>query len=230
MVSVVAWCGNVKRPQLTCEVERISSILVCAKLRVMITSRVCFGLLLCCFVLFCFFMWKCHRVRSVLKRLTTSTFRCCCCCCRRFTCRFRHRLPFCCVFVGRGSRTTGSPGANRTKRRRWMTFAKKRRRTQQREGKISQGASLFLFICVPQSFSRFFFFLFFSSFPVEDSFLGKIRKMVVTHVPTEDLPEGIVYWIILPTNCGSRSNNPSLTGGGNPCWLTRVLSRLHVTT
>lgn len=37
------------------------------------------------------------------------------------------------------SRTNGSPGANRIRRRPWMTFAKKLRQTQQRGGKISQG-------------------------------------------------------------------------------------------
>ena len=40
--------------------------------------------------------------------------------------------------------------------------------------------------------------------------LGKIRRMVVTHVPTGDLPRGFIYWRILPTNCGSRSTNPRL--------------------
>ena len=60
--------------------------------------------------------------------------------------------------------------------------------------------------------------------------MGKIRRMVATHAPTEDLAEGIIYWRILPTKCGSRSNNPRLRRPGNPCWLTRTLSspRYHV--
>ena len=54
--------------------------------------------------------------------------------------------------------------------------------------------------------------------------LGKMRRMVVTHVPTEDLPEGVIYRRILPTNRGSRSNNPRLNRRGGPCWLTRTRS------
>ena len=54
--------------------------------------------------------------------------------------------------------------------------------------------------------------------------MGKIRRTVVTHVPTEDLPQGIIHWRIVPTNCGSRSNNPSLKRRIHPCWLTRALS------
>ena len=61
--------------------------------------------------------------------------------------------------------------------------------------------------------------------------LRNIRRMVVTHVPTEDLPEGMIYWRILPTSCGSRSNNPSLlineTLAGS---LVLVLSSPRVST
>ena len=60
--------------------------------------------------------------------------------------------------------------------------------------------------------------------------MGKIRRMVVTHAPTEDLPNGIVYWRILPTNCGSRSNNPSLKRRGDPCWPTRTRSLISTLT
>ena len=54
--------------------------------------------------------------------------------------------------------------------------------------------------------------------------LGKIGRIVVTHVPTEDLPQWTIYWRILPTNCGYRSNNPRLKRRGDPCWLTRTRS------
>ena len=62
--------------------------------------------------------------------------------------------------------------------------------------------------------------------------LGKIRGMVVTHVPTEHLPKGIIYWRILPTNSGSRSYIPRLKRRTDPCWLARAHSfsspRYHV--
>ena len=42
--------------------------------------------------------------------------------------------------------------------------------------------------------------------------LGKIRRMVVTHAPTEDLPEGMIYRRILPASWGCLSNQLEYPG------------------